>query len=61
MTTTAHPIVPVWLNVDDLEVVEDCLKDYLSTHELEPELEQHVARLAKHFDWVRGEFVEDQS
>jgi hypothetical protein len=60
MTTTANPIVPVWLNVDDLDVVENCLKDYLSAHELEPELEEHVARLAKHFDWVRGEFLEQQ-
>jgi hypothetical protein len=61
MTTTAEPIVPVWLNVEDLDVVERCLLDYISTHELEPELEQHVARLAKHFDWVRGEFLAQQS
>ena len=61
MTTTANPIVPVWLNVDDLDVVETCLMDYLSAHELEPEFEQHVARLAKHFDWVRSEFVDQQS
>jgi hypothetical protein len=61
MTTTAKAIVPVWLNVEDLDVIEDCLKDYMSAHELEPELAQHVARLAMHFDWVRGEFLAHQS
>jgi hypothetical protein len=47
--------------VDDLEVIERCLNDYLSTHDLRPDLEEHVARLAKHFDWVRGEFLANQS
>jgi hypothetical protein len=61
MTTTAKAIVPVWLNLDDLDVIEDCLKDFMTTHELEPELQQHVARLAKHFDWVRSEFLAHQS
>ena len=60
MTTTAEPIVPVWLNVDDLDVIGRCLEDFRSTHELGPQLEQQVARIAKHFDWVRGEFHVDQ-
>jgi len=60
MTTTTEPIVPVWLNLDDLELIERCLEDFMSTHELAPELEQHVARLATHVDWVRAEFLAHQ-
>jgi hypothetical protein len=61
MTTTVEAIVPVWLNLDDLELIEHCLKDFTSTHELAPELEQHVAQLIQHFDSVRREFLAHQS
>jgi hypothetical protein len=61
MTTTAEPIAPVWLNLDDLETVESCLQELISTRELEPEQEQHLAKLFKHFDWVRGEIAARQS
>jgi hypothetical protein len=61
MTTSVEPIVPVWLNLDDLELIERCLNDAMSTHELGPELERDVARLVKHFDSVRCEFLAHQS
>ena len=61
MTTSVEPIVPVWLTLDDLELIERCLSDVMSSHELGPDLERDVARLAKHFDSVRCEFLAHQS
>jgi hypothetical protein len=61
MPSATEAIVPVWLNLDDLEVIERCLTDRMSTDELEPELQQNVARLARLFDWVRAEFLAHQS
>jgi hypothetical protein len=60
MTTTTEPIVPVWLTLEDFDVLERCLEDYAASQELEPELEQHLARLVTHFKWVRGEFIAHQ-
>jgi hypothetical protein len=52
-----EPIVPVWLKVDDLGVIESCLAQFAATSPSDPALRKHVAVLQKHFAWVRSEFV----
>jgi hypothetical protein len=50
-------VIPVWLSLNDLEVVERALQLIAATAETDPALQQQVADLQKHFDWVRSEFV----
>jgi hypothetical protein len=61
MRTPTSAIVPVWLTLDDLQVIELCLNDLLSSHELKPESEQNIVRLARLFDQVRAESLAHQS
>jgi len=50
-------IVPVWLSLDDIDLVRRSLGRFAPTCESDAELRLHVADLRNHFDWVRREFI----
>lgn len=56
-TVTGERIVPVWLSLDDLDIIDRSLQQLASTCEANPDFRRHVADLQKHFAWVRSEFA----
>jgi hypothetical protein len=50
-------IVPVWLSLDDLDLVDNVLRHFAATHVGSADLLGHVAELQKHLAWVRNEFT----
>lgn len=50
-------IVPVWLSLEDLDVIEHVLRHFPASGEDNADLPRHLADLQKHFAWVRSEFT----
>lgn len=50
-------VIPVWLSLEDLDIIDDVLQRFAASAETPAGVERHVADLQKHFAWVRSEFT----
>jgi hypothetical protein len=49
-------VVPVWLSLDDLDVIDQTLRHFAATSKGNDDVLRHVGDLQNHFRWVLSEF-----